>query len=187
MGLRTGLMAVMLMAASVGPLAGSVASAQEADDVSMRVRGTWNLTLSPSEAERVRALELAFADPVPSDEALGEASLDEEAMMVATLVTAIRRTNPEDPELDQYRAGLEGLKNATLVVDGVSLTLDFGTMVSRLGYRVLDERRDRMRIETSDEVGDHSIAVLRLRDDGSVMQFIEEGRNGQRLAFTRAP
>ena len=177
----------MMLASGASVVAPSIAVAQADELASARVRGQWNLTLSPSQEQRVRALEFAFQDPVPTDDALREVALDEEAMMLATLVVALRRDNPGDPQIRQYREGLEGLKSATLVVDETTMTIDFGTMTSRLAYRILDDRPDRMQVETTDVMGDHTIAALRLREDGTVMQYIEEGPNGQQLGFTRAP
>ncbi len=147
--------------------------------------GVWNLVLSPSEQERVDALELAFADPIPTDEEIAAADLSDDAGMLVGLVAATRRTDPDDPSLATYRAGMEGLRTASLTVDGTTMVLDFGTSQSVLGYTVLDARSNRMRVETSDVTGEHSRAVIRFRDDGQSMLFIEERRGGQRLGFTR--
>lgn len=147
--------------------------------------GVWDLVLSPSEQERVDALEFAFADPIPTDDAIANAGLSEDAAMLVALITATRRSDPNDPSLATYRAGMEGLKTASLTVDGTTMVLDFGTSQSVLGYTVLDARSNRMRVETSDVTGEHSRAIVRFRDDGQSMMFIEERRGGQRLGFTR--
>ncbi len=163
----------------------SHAQSTQADMASSKALGVWDLVLSPSEQERVDALELAFAEPIPTDEEIAAADLSDDAAMLVGLVAATRRTDPADPSLETYHAGMEGLKTATLTVDGTTMVLDFGTSRSVLGYTVLDSRSNRMRIETSDVTGEHSRAVIRFREDGQSMLFIEECRGGQRLGFTR--
>lgn len=184
MWIRLAVLGLALLAPGVQT---SVAHAQQqqSDLAPARALGVWDLVLSPSEQERVDALELAFADPIPSDDDIAAAGLSEDAAMLVGLVAATRRTDPADPSLATYRAGLQGLKTATLTVDGTTMVLDFGTSQSVLGYTVLDARSNRMRIETSDVTGEHSRAIIRLRDDGQTMLFIEERRGGQRLGFTR--
>ena len=161
------------------------AQSEQSQLAPQRVLGVWDLVLSPTEQQRVDALELAFSDPIPTDEAIAAADLGDDASMLVALVTATRRADPADPSLATYRAGMEGLRSATLTVDGTTMVLDFGTSQSVLGYTVLDARSNRMRIETSDVTGEHSRAIVRLRDDGQSMLFIEERRGGQRLGFTR--
>lgn len=180
-------LAVLGLALLTPGLMTSVSHAQstQADMASSKALGVWDLVLSPSEQERVDALELAFAEPIPTDEEIAAADLSDDAAMLVGLVAATRRTDPADPSLETYRAGMEGLKTATLTVDGTTMVLDFGTSRSVLGYTVLDSRSNRMRIETSDVTGEHSRAVIRFREDGQSMLFIEERRGGQRLGFTR--
>ncbi|MGK0346248.1 MAG: hypothetical protein ACI855_002321 [Myxococcota bacterium] len=180
-------LAVLGLALLAPGLTTPVAQAQstQADLAPQKALGVWNLVLSPSEQERVDALELAFADPIPTDEDIAASDLSDDAGMLVGLVTATRRADPADPSLATYRAGMEGLKTASLTVDGTTMVLDFGTSQSVLGYTVLDARSNRMRVETSDVTGAHSRAIVRLRGDGQTMLFIEERRGGQRLGFTR--
>lgn len=175
----------MALLAPVGVTAVAHAQSGPAVLAPEKVLGVWDLVLSPSEQERVDAIELAFSDPIPTDEVIAAADLSEDASLLVGLITATRRSDASDPSLQTYRAGMEGLKTASLSVDGTTMVLDFGTSQSVLGYTVLDARSKRMRVETSDATGEHSRAILRLRDDGQSMLFIEERRGGQRLGFTR--
>lgn len=176
---------MMIVGGSVAVVAPETACAQSAEVASEKALGDWDLQLAPSEAERVVALEMAFLEPIPSDEDIESAGLNEDAVMLVSLVVALRRADPADPALQTYRDGLDGLRGASLTVTGVQMSLDFGTSTSVLAYRVLDTRTSRMRIETTDVTGDHTMAVIRFRDNDQTMLFLEEGRGGQRLVFTR--
>lgn len=181
--LRLALLALSL----AGPVAVPFASTAQAEDpagVQERVVGVWDLVPTAEQQAEVAALELAFQDPVPTDEAI-QAALDGAAEALALLVVATRRSHPEAGELQTYRASLSGLRSTSLHISPAEMSLDFGTQRSTLRYEVVDENPTALRALTTDEGGSTGRVTLQLRDDDQTLLLVEDGADGQRMQFTR--
>lgn len=175
-----------LVLSLLGAVGSDVAAAQEPVELaSSKVLGRWNLVLSEEEQHQVDALALAFRDPIPTDEELDAADLSEDASMVTTLVVGLRRIDPNDPALDQYRQDMLALRDASLTITDDRMSLSIGPDTQVLTYDVLDARETRMRVRTTDAAGVEQTTVLRLKDEDQTLSVVEETRDGARLLFHR--
>lgn len=175
----------LALVAPIATLSPREAHAQEPAPLARRVLGEWRLVLDEADRRQLEALELAFRDPVPSDDEIAAAALADDAAMLVGLIVGLRRVDPEDPALAAYREGLIGLRGARFVVTESAMTLSFGSTSSTQTYQVIGERGDRLRIEVRAEDGSRIDAVLRLREEEGLLQYAEAGRDGQRLDFRR--
>lgn len=117
-----------------------------------QLNGEWTLELDADLTAQLAALELAFRDPIPTDEELAAQDLPARAASTATLVVRARRANPDAELLATYRSLLGQMKTQKVVFEGDSLR--FGNAESSLQgtYEVLEtnENGGRIRITPSE-------------------------------------
>lgn len=183
--MRAGLL-WMALAGALAPLAHAQQTpTEEAASARDVVLGSWQVVMSEEDQHMREALALAFAEDVPTDEQIEAAELSPEAMVVAGLIVGLRRADPEDPALAQYRDSMAALGGGTLDVSDSAMTLTIGGVSDTQTYVIERERRSSLGVRVTASDGNQYDATLRLSRDRTGLLYEEAGRDGQVMQFRR--
>jgi len=138
------------------------------DALAASLQAQWTFVPSAQDLRTQEIYKVALKVPAATEEELAALALTQQEQTMYGFIRMVVDSNPQDPQLDQFRALAENFTSAILAFDGQAMIATMGEMEAKGSYVIQKSEPDMLLLEATNPNGDVENLTVRFVDKDTI-------------------